>query len=97
MLKTVALYHLTKTFASSVYIYYSNPAGFMTTYTKANTDAPMLFSAFKYNVGFWPPELVGRVGNLVSYKSECSFRPGVCFIRLMLLLRSRVWWTLPGP
>ncbi|EXL55716.1 hypothetical protein FOCG_06266 [Fusarium oxysporum f. sp. radicis-lycopersici 26381] len=70
MLKTVALYHLTKTFASSVYIYYSNPAGFMTTYTKANTDAPMLFSAFKYNVGFWPPELAGRVGNLVSYKNH---------------------------
>ncbi|KAF5573293.1 epoxide hydrolase [Fusarium pseudoanthophilum] len=48
MLKTVALYYLTKSFASSVYIYYSNPTGFMTNYTKAKTDAPLLFSAFKY-------------------------------------------------
>ncbi|CCT73932.1 related to epoxide hydrolase [Fusarium fujikuroi IMI 58289] len=70
MLKTVALYYLTKSFASSVYIYYSNPNGFMTNYTKAETDAPLLFSAFKYNPGFWPPELVGRVGNLVSYKNH---------------------------
>ncbi|KAG5746814.1 hypothetical protein H9Q70_010488 [Fusarium xylarioides] len=70
MLKTVALYYLTKSFASSVYIYYSNPTGFMTNYTKAETDAPLLFSAFKYNPGFWPRELVGRVGNLVSYKNH---------------------------
>ncbi|KAF5597820.1 epoxide hydrolase [Fusarium pseudocircinatum] len=70
MLKTVALYYLTKSFASSVYIYYSNPTGFMTDYTRAKTDAPLLFSAFKYNPGFWPRELVGRVGNLVSYKNH---------------------------
>ncbi|KAF4503278.1 epoxide hydrolase [Fusarium agapanthi] len=70
MLKTVAFYYLTKSFASSVYIYYSNPKGFMTNYTKAETDAPLLFSGFKYNVGFWPRELVGRVGNLVSYKNH---------------------------
>ncbi|KAF5664584.1 epoxide hydrolase [Fusarium circinatum] len=65
-----AFYYLTKSFASSVYIYYSNPKGFMTNYTKADTDAPILFSGFKYNVGFWPRELVGRVGNLVSYKNH---------------------------
>ncbi|KAF5252538.1 hypothetical protein FANTH_2432 [Fusarium anthophilum] len=65
-----AFYYLTKSFASSVYIYYSNPKGFMTNYTKAETDAPLLFSGFKYNVGFWPRELVGRVGNLVSYKNH---------------------------
>lgn len=34
------------------------------------TDAPMLFSAFKYNVAFWPEELVERVGNLVYYQSK---------------------------
>ncbi|KAF5606686.1 epoxide hydrolase [Fusarium subglutinans] len=65
-----AFYYLTKSFASSVYIYYSNLKGFMTNYTKAETDAPLLFSGFKYNVGFWPRELVGRVGNLVSYKNH---------------------------
>ncbi|KAF5532794.1 epoxide hydrolase [Fusarium mexicanum] len=65
-----AFSYLTKSFASSVYIYYSNPKGFMTNYTKAETDAPLLFSGFKYNVGFWPRELVGRVGNLVSYKNH---------------------------
>ncbi|WKT53972.1 Epoxide hydrolase-like [Fusarium oxysporum f. sp. vasinfectum] len=70
ILKSVALYYLTKSFVSSVYIYYANPGGFKTTYTKPTTDAPLLFSAFKYNVGFWPPELVARVGNLVSYKNH---------------------------
>ncbi|KAH7260663.1 Alpha/Beta hydrolase protein [Fusarium redolens] len=70
ILKSISLYYLTKSVVSSIYIYYSNPAGFSTTYTKALTDAPMLFSAFKYNVGYWPPALATRVGNLVSYKNH---------------------------
>src|SRR3569833_117627 len=72
ILRSVSLYYLTRSFLSSVFIYYQNPNGFKTTYTKAKTDAPMLFSAFKYNLGFWPPALVALVGNLVSYKSACS-------------------------
>lgn len=44
-------------------------------YTKARTDAPLLFSAFKYNVGFWPPALVARTGNLVLYNSEFTSPP----------------------
>lgn len=71
ILKSISLYYLTKSVVSSMYIYYSNPTGFSTTYIKAFTDAPMLFSAFKYNVGYWPPALAARVGNLVSYKSKC--------------------------
>jgi hypothetical protein len=66
----VSLFYLTRTFTSSVYIYHQNPNGFGTNYTKAHTDAPMLFSSWKYNVGFWPKELVERVGNLVSYTSK---------------------------
>ncbi|USW48953.1 Putative alpha/Beta hydrolase [Septoria linicola] len=56
-------------------MYYQKPngprgPGFRSEYTKAKTDAPMLFSAFKYNIGFWPPALVARVGNLVSYRNH---------------------------
>lgn len=69
ILTTVSLYYLTKSFVSAGYIYYQNPNGFATTYTKAKTDAPLLFSSFKYNVAFWPSELVNRTGNLVVYNS----------------------------
>jgi hypothetical protein len=68
ILLSVSLYYLTRSFLSSVYIYFQNPHGFKTSYTKAHTDAPLLFSAFKYNVGFWPEPLVAKVGNLVMYK-----------------------------
>lgn len=75
ILRSVSLYYLTKTFVSGVYIYAQNPNGFKSTYTKAQTDAPMLFSAFKYNPGFWVKDVVATVGNLVLYRSEfCSAR-----------------------
>ncbi|KAK4912387.1 hypothetical protein LTR66_017290 [Elasticomyces elasticus] len=70
ILRSISLYYLTESFASSVAIYAQNPQGFNTVYTKANNDAPLLFSAFKYNVGFWPPALVAKVGNLVYYKNH---------------------------
>jgi len=66
----VSLYYLTGTFVSSVYMYAQNPNGFKLEYTKANTDAPMIYSQFKYNVAFWPPAKVAQVGNLVLYKSK---------------------------
>ena len=72
ILRAVSLYYLTHTFVSSAFMYAQNPSGFKQNYTKANTDAPLLFSAFKYNVGFWPPALVAKVGNLVNYKSKLS-------------------------
>jgi hypothetical protein len=55
---------------SAEYIYFQNPDGFKTTYTKAKTDAPMLFTTFKYNVAFWPRALVEKVGNLKVYRSK---------------------------
>ncbi|KAJ0419605.1 alpha/beta-hydrolase [Aspergillus carlsbadensis] len=72
ILRSVSLYYLTESFASSVLTYAQNSEGFATVYTKANTDAPLLFSAFKYNVAFWPPAVVERVGNLVSYSNHES-------------------------
>lgn len=72
ILRAVSLYYLTHSFVSSAFIYAQNPNGFKLNYTKAHTDAPLLFSAFKYNVAFWPPALVAKVGNLVSYKSKLS-------------------------
>ncbi|KAJ7661644.1 Alpha/Beta hydrolase protein [Mycena rosella] len=68
ILTSVSLYYLTESFLSSVWIYAQNPNGFRTVYTKADTDAPMLFSQYEYNIGFWPEEYVAKVGNLVSYK-----------------------------
>ena len=73
ILRTVSLFYLTRSFVSSVFIYARNAGGFRPEYTPAATDAPLLFSAFKYNVGFWPPAKVGQVGNLVSYRSEFLF------------------------
>jgi len=70
LLTGVSLYYLTKSFVSSAFIYAQNPNGFRPAYTKATTDAPLLFSAFKYNVGFWPPAKVAQVGNLVKYQSK---------------------------
>ncbi|RAL11837.1 epoxide hydrolase family protein [Aspergillus homomorphus CBS 101889] len=70
ILRHVSLYYLTESFASSVVIYAQNPQGFSTVYTRARTDAPLLFSAFKYNVGFWPPALVAKTGNLVFYSNH---------------------------
>jgi hypothetical protein len=67
-LTIVSLYYLTNTFYSSLWIYAQNPNGFRSTYTKANTDVPMLFSQFEYTNALWPQEYVAKVGNLVSYK-----------------------------
>ncbi|KAJ7045988.1 Alpha/Beta hydrolase protein [Mycena alexandri] len=68
ILTSVTLYYLTDSFLSSVWIYAQNPTAIRTVYTKAPTDAPMLFSQFAYNVALWPEEYVAKVGNLVSYK-----------------------------
>ncbi|KAH8797339.1 Alpha/Beta hydrolase protein [Xylogone sp. PMI_703] len=70
ILRSVSLYYLTRSFVSAAFLYAQNPGGFRTEYSMAQTDAPLLFSAFKYNMLFWPPELVQRVGNLVNYKNH---------------------------
>ncbi|KAJ6551744.1 Alpha/Beta hydrolase protein [Mycena capillaripes] len=68
ILTSVSLYYLTQSFLSSVWLYAQNANLFRTAYTKAVTDAPLLFSMYEYNPGLWPEEYVARVGNLVSYK-----------------------------
>ncbi|PVH93144.1 alpha/beta-hydrolase [Periconia macrospinosa] len=70
ILRSVSLFYLTNSFLSSVFTYFQNPTTFTTVYTKAKTDAPMLFSAFQYNVGFWPPALLEKIGNLVFYRNH---------------------------
>ncbi|KAJ7301974.1 Alpha/Beta hydrolase protein [Mycena albidolilacea] len=67
ILTSVSLYCLTDSFLSSVWIYAQNADALKTVYTKAPTDAPLLFSQYEYNVGLWPEEYVAKVGNLVSY------------------------------
>ncbi|KAJ7840011.1 Alpha/Beta hydrolase protein [Mycena leptocephala] len=68
ILTSVSLYYLTESFLSSVWIYAQNTNGFKTVYTKAPTDAPLLFSQYEYNIALWPEEYAAKVGNLVSYK-----------------------------
>ncbi|KAI0388355.1 Alpha/Beta hydrolase protein [Xylariaceae sp. FL0594] len=68
ILLEVSLYYLTKSFVSSVFTYAQNGAAFKANYTKARTDAPMFFSSFKHNFGFWTKEVISWVGNLVEYK-----------------------------
>jgi hypothetical protein len=70
ILSITSLYYLTNSFLSSVYIYAQNPDLFAAAYTKAKTDAPMLYTATKYNILFWPEVLVEKVGNLVQYHGE---------------------------
>nr|WNZ75645.1 hypothetical protein [Trichoderma harzianum] len=73
ILRIISLYYLTKSILSSGYIYFQNPlgqTGFRYNYTRARTDAPMLFSAFKYNVHYWPRALAETVGNLVLYRNH---------------------------
>ncbi|KAM0417085.1 hypothetical protein ACHAPT_012923 [Fusarium lateritium] len=70
ILRFTSLYFLTESFLSSVFIYSSNPNGFRPEYTKAPTDAPMLYSNFKYNNVFFPRGLVDKVGNLVYSKDH---------------------------
>ncbi|KAJ7239609.1 Alpha/Beta hydrolase protein [Mycena haematopus] len=65
ILTSVSLYYLTNSFLSSVWIYAQN--SLKTVYTKAPTDAPLLFTQYEYNVAVWPQEYVAKVGNLVSY------------------------------
>lgn len=89
ILKSVSLYYLTRSIVSSVYIYFQNPNGFKATYSKAKTDAPMLFSSFRYNVGFWPPALVAQTGNLVQYDSRLIYLLKILY--LTNLHRSRFW------
>ncbi|KAJ7162091.1 Alpha/Beta hydrolase protein [Mycena filopes] len=67
ILTSVSLYYLTDSFLSSVWIYAQSPNGFAPVYTKAPTDAPMLFSQFEYNL-LYPEQYVAKAGNLVSYK-----------------------------
>jgi hypothetical protein len=67
ILSATSLYYLTDSFLSSVYTYAQNSDKFTAPYTKAKTDAPMLYTATKYNVAFWPEVLVETVGNLVQY------------------------------
>jgi hypothetical protein len=72
ILTSVSLYYLTRSFLSSVWIYAQNASPWRTDYTKAPTDAPLLFSQFKYNLALWPEEYVAKTGNLVFYK--CRFK-----------------------
>ncbi|KAJ7761014.1 Alpha/Beta hydrolase protein [Mycena metata] len=67
ILTAVSLYYLTDSFLSSIWIYEQNPNVLNPVYSKAPTDAPLLFSQYEYSIGFWPEQYVAKVGNLVSY------------------------------
>lgn len=68
---------MSKSFVSSVFTYAQNAMSSRAAYTKARNDAPMLYSSFKYNGGFWPKEIIARVGNLVSHTCKPFFVPAI--------------------
>ncbi|KAJ6520449.1 Alpha/Beta hydrolase protein [Mycena sanguinolenta] len=70
ILNIVSLCYLSGTFQSSVWQYARNPNVWRTEYTQPATDAPMWFSAFEYNIFFWPQEYAAKVGNLIAYKEH---------------------------
>ncbi|KAJ4245815.1 hypothetical protein NW762_013939 [Fusarium torreyae] len=70
ILRFTSLYFLTESFLSSMFIYSANANGFRPQYTKAPTDAPLLYSNFKYNNAFFPRAVVEKVGNLVYWKGN---------------------------
>jgi hypothetical protein len=72
ILRQVSLYYLSRSTLSSAYTYAHNIGFYFPEYKKANTDAPLLFSNFRWNVAFWPEKLVQEVGNLVYY--ECKLK-----------------------
>lgn len=67
----ILLYVYTRSFLSSTWIYSQNSFPFIDN-VKVTTDAPMGFSAFKYNPAYWPHEWVAKVGNLVFYHEHES-------------------------
>ncbi|TGO51488.1 hypothetical protein BCON_0160g00130 [Botryotinia convoluta] len=70
ILRQVSLYYLTKSFVSSIFTYPQNTDAYSSSYSKAQTDALMLFSSFKYSGAFWTEKVVSWVGNLVTYNCE---------------------------
>ncbi|KAF7924431.1 uncharacterized protein EAE98_007482 [Botrytis deweyae] len=58
ILRQVSLYFLTKSFVSSIFTYPQNTDAYSSSYSKAQTDAPMLFSSFKYSGAFWTGKVV---------------------------------------
>ncbi|OPB45855.1 hypothetical protein A0O28_0094220 [Trichoderma guizhouense] len=69
ILRVVSLYYLTQSFISAAYIYNQNPSSFAIPLSKAKTDAPFLFSNFKYDTFFIPEQIIRPLTNLVYYKS----------------------------
>ncbi|KAF2966308.1 hypothetical protein GQX73_g7264 [Xylaria multiplex] len=66
ILRTVSLSYLSGSFASAGYIYQQNNGAFNQEYTRAKTDAPLLFSGFPYNNGAWPDASIAMIGNHVN-------------------------------
>lgn len=74
ILTAVSLYYLTDSFMSAEYIYAQNPGILKSVYQKATTDAPLLFSNFKYNVMYWPAQYLKKAtGNLVYFKGSVLY------------------------
>lgn len=69
-----------------MYFYQQNPGAFSPVYSKANTDAPLLYSTFAYNIGFWPKGLVELSGNLVSYKCKRTWSKTFDYVTKSLIV-----------
>ncbi|KAF8672542.1 Epoxide hydrolase N terminus [Rhizoctonia solani] len=67
ILTEVSIYYLTGTFETPGNTYYQNPAGFSTHLLHATTNVPMGFASYYFDIAYYPPFYVAKVGNLVYY------------------------------
>ncbi|CAE6385263.1 unnamed protein product [Rhizoctonia solani] len=67
ILTEVSIYYLTGTFETAGNTYYQNPAGFSTNLLHATTNVPMGFASYYFDIAYYPPFYVAKVGNLVYY------------------------------
>ncbi|QRW23125.1 epoxide hydrolase [Rhizoctonia solani] len=67
ILTEVSIYYLTGTFETAGNTYYQNSAGFSTNLLHAKTNVPMGFASYYFDIAYYPPFYVAKVGNLVYY------------------------------
>ncbi|ELU36106.1 hypothetical protein AG1IA_09864 [Rhizoctonia solani AG-1 IA] len=71
----VSIYYLTGTFETAGNTYYQNPAGFSTNLLHAKTNVPMGFASYYFDIAYYPPFYVAKVGNLVYNAGKMDLRP----------------------
>lgn len=92
ILRAVSLYYLTQSLTAAAYIYNQNPSSFAVPLLKAKTDAPFLFSSFKYDTFFIPEQIIRPLTNLVYYKCQLPLD----FQHCVMMSNTHIAWDFGG-